>query len=206
MLFRLLLLPPVAAWQRAHGSPFELYTEASVNLAQDADLMAAMVDAGFTSVFLGIETPSPEALREAGKRQNAAVDLHAAVDTLTRTGLEVMGGFIVGFDHDDAGVFALQRDFISALPVPLAMVGILTALPGTALWRRLEREGRLVTQASGDQFGRPNFKPAMGESALVQGYAGLLERCTPRKPTSSAARRSSSAAARRPASRSGARN
>lgn len=169
------LLPIIARWQAEHGNPFAFYTEASVNLAADTELVQAMVAAGFVSVFLGIETPSPETLREAGKRQNAAVDLVEAVNTLSRAGLEVMGGFIVGFDHDDERVFDVQRDFISALPVPLAMVGILTALPGTALWRRLDREGRLVQTASGDQFGRPNFRPRMGEEALLRGYARLLE-------------------------------
>jgi radical SAM superfamily enzyme YgiQ (UPF0313 family) len=170
------LLPEVARWQSARGWPFSLYTEASVNLASDDALLRAMVEAGFDSVFLGIETPSHEALRAARKRQNVGVDLTAAIDTITRAGIEVMGGFIVGFDADDAASFDLQHAFIDASPIPLAMVGLLTALPGTALWRRLEREGRLRETSGGDQFGRPNFVPAMGEGALLAGYAGLLER------------------------------
>jgi radical SAM superfamily enzyme YgiQ (UPF0313 family) len=168
------LLPELARWQRERGRPFSLYTEASVNLASDPALLRAMVDAGFESVFLGLETPSPEALLAAKKRQNVGVDLAAAVDIITRAGLEVMGGFIVGFDTDDAATFNLQWEFIRHTPVPLAMVGLLTALPGTDLWRRLGREGRLLRSASGDQFGRPNFTSRMGDALLLDGYAGLM--------------------------------
>ncbi len=167
-------LPELLTWQIEHGYPFEFYTEASVNLADDDALIQAMVQAHFTSVFLGIETPSVEALKLTGKRQNAAVDLVQAVDHLTRSGLEVMGGFIVGFDTDDPAIFEAQRRFISSIPVPLAMVGLLMALPGTALWRRLEREKRIRGTASGDQFGRPNFVPAMDERLLLEGYHELL--------------------------------
>ena len=167
-------LPELLAWQTAHRYPFEFYTEASVNLADDDALIQAMVQAHFTSVFLGIETPSVEALKLTGKRQNAAVDLVQAVDHLTRSGLEVMGGFIVGFDSDDPTIFEAQRRFIASIPVPLAMVGLLMALPGTALWRRLEREGRIRETATGDQFGRPNFVPAMDERKLLEGYHTLL--------------------------------
>lgn len=168
------LLPQVIEWQASHGDPFEFYTEASVNLASDENLMQAMVQAGFTAVFLGIETPSQEALSDAGKWQNVKVDLVEAIDTLTRSGLEVMGGFIVGFDQDTEGIFELQREFIAKLPIPLAMVGMLTCLPGTALWRRLEREGRILARPTGDQFDRPNFRPLMSEETLISGYARLL--------------------------------
>lgn len=168
------LLGAIAAWQERHGHPFELYTEASVNLAGDEDLLAAMVAAGFTSVFVGIETPSTQALREAGKTQNLRMDLRTAVERITAAGIEVMGGFIVGFDSDDAATFAAQRGFLADAPIPLAMVGLLTALPGTALWRRLAREGRLRVRATGDQFDRPNFRPTMDEATLLTGYAALL--------------------------------
>ncbi|MBW2162856.1 MAG: DUF4070 domain-containing protein [Deltaproteobacteria bacterium] len=102
------------------------------------------------------------------------MDLGEVVDRLTRVGLEVMGGFIVGFDSDTAEVFEAQRTFLSRTPIPLAMVGMLTALPGTQLSRRLEREGRLRTQSTGDQFGRPNFEPSMNERTLLNGYANLM--------------------------------
>ncbi|PCC67241.1 Radical SAM superfamily enzyme YgiQ, UPF0313 family [Nannocystis exedens] len=168
------LLPELGAWQEAHGHPFELYTEASLNLARDAALVSAMIAAGFTSVFLGIETPSAEALAETQKTQNLRVDLVAAVEALTRAGLEVMGGFIVGFDSDKPSAFEVQRRFLADAPIPLAMVGLLTALPDTQLWRRLEAEGRLRHESGGDQMTRPNFVPVMDEEALLAGYADLL--------------------------------
>ncbi len=168
------LLPKLAAWQKKRNYPFELYTEASVDLASDEELMEEMVWSGFTSVFLGIETPSTAALESAGKRQNLKLDLAVAVERITQQGMEVMGGFIVGFDSDRPEVFKLQREFIGSLPMPLAMVGILTAMPGTPLWRRLGKEGRLRDSQTGDQFCRPNFKPRMDERALLSGYAALM--------------------------------
>jgi radical SAM superfamily enzyme YgiQ (UPF0313 family) len=169
------LLPEIVRWQREHRFPFELYTEASIDLAAQPALLKAMVEAGFSTVFVGIETPSPEALRETHKLQNLKAGLADAVHTLTRAGLEVCSGFIVGFDADGPGIFEMQRSFIDALPIPTAMVGLLTALPGTSLWRRMERERRLRSAAGGDQFGtRPNFLPAMDEQVLLEGYRGLL--------------------------------
>ena len=168
------LLPEVAAWQRAHGTPFDLYTEASLNLAGEPALLAAMVDAGFTAVFVGLETPDVETLARIGKKQNTIGDPAEEVEALTRAGLEVYAGFIVGFDGDDAAAVARQREFVSRLPIPRAMVGILTALPGTQLWRRLEREGRLRGRATGDQFDRTNFETTMGDEALVSAYRDLL--------------------------------
>jgi radical SAM superfamily enzyme YgiQ (UPF0313 family) len=168
------LLPEIAAWQRAHGQPFDLLTEASLDLAALPELVAAMIDAGFSAVFIGIETPDAAALEEAGKRQNLRVPAAEAVGRLSAAGLEVFAGFIVGFDADDATTFERQRAFIQSLPIPRAMVGTLTALPGTALSRRLEREGRLRADPTGDQFDRTNFEPAMGEEALLAGYRQLL--------------------------------
>jgi radical SAM superfamily enzyme YgiQ (UPF0313 family) len=170
------LLPVMMRWQRSRGRPFDFYTEASINLADDPQLLADMVDAGFSSVFVGIESPSKKALEEANKFQNLRVDLPEAVDRITRAGIEVMGGFIVGFDSDGEDVFAMQREFLASQPIPLAMVGMLTALPGTALWRRLEAEGRLRERSSGDQFSRPNFAPAMEEGVLLRGYMDLMSR------------------------------
>ena len=168
------LLPEVAAWQQAHDYPFALYTEATIDLANYDQLLADMITAGFRAVFLGIETPSEEALLETGKRQNLRVDPLDAVNRLTDAGLEVMAGFIVGFDSDDTSIFALQRSFIEQSPIPLAMVGLLSAPPGTALWRRLVREGRLRSGFSGEQFTRTNFEPVMDEVDLLRGYAALM--------------------------------
>ncbi len=168
------LLPQVAAWQRAHGRPFDLYTEASLDLAGHPELMSAMHEAGFGAVFVGIESPSTESLSEAGKTQNLRMPPEEAVARLTAAGFEVFAGFIVGFDADGPAIFDQQLDLISRIPVPRAMVGLLSALPGTALWRRLEKEGRLRQVPSGDQFERPNFEPAMDEAELLGGYRRLL--------------------------------
>jgi radical SAM superfamily enzyme YgiQ (UPF0313 family) len=170
------LLPVLQAWQERHGFPFDFLTEASVDLATHPPLVAGMVAAGFSAVFLGIETPSNEALSQAGKTQNLRMPQEQAVEELTRAGLEVFAGFIVGFDSDGPEIFDRQLAFISSLAIPRAMVGVLTAIPGTQLWRRLEQQGRLRHDhpALGDPFARPNFEPAMDERTLLIGYRGLL--------------------------------
>ena len=168
------LLPRIAAWQEANGRPFDLYTEASVDLAGEPALVEAMITAGFTGVFLGIETPSEESLAAAGKRQNLRMDPATAVARLTAAGFEVFAGFIIGFDTDGPDIFDRQIEFISRQPIPRAMIGLLNAAPNTALWRRLEREGRLRSTGLGDQFHRPNFEPAMDEAALLAGYRRVL--------------------------------
>lgn len=168
------LLPALTAWQARHRFPFEFYTEASVDLVGELGLVAGMVGAGFRSVFLGIETPAPATLKAALKTQNLRQDPAEAVVSLTRAGLEVMAGFIVGFDEDDTAALEAQEAFLRKAPIPLAMVGVLTALPGTALWRRLAQEGRLRTKGTGENFERPNFQPRMDEAALLEGYARLV--------------------------------
>src|SRR6185295_10159449 len=137
------LLPDLAAWQEKHGHPFSLLTEASVNLADDTELLRDMQRAGFTRVFLGIETPEPESLKEAQKSQNRG-NLLDSVRKIQNHGMEVMAGFIVGFDNDPDDIFERQIEFIRESAIPMAMVGMLNALPDTQLWKRLEREGRLL--------------------------------------------------------------
>jgi len=168
------LLPELRKWQAANGWPFDFYTEASVNLGRHRGLVEQLADCGFNGVFLGIETPSPAALAETKKTQNLNLDLDEVVDDLTRAGFEVMAGFIVGFDSDDESAFELQRAFLESAPIPLAMVGLLTALPDTALWRRLDGEGRLRADGDGENFGRPNFATVIDEETLLAGYAALL--------------------------------
>jgi radical SAM superfamily enzyme YgiQ (UPF0313 family) len=168
------LLGPLKTWMREHGDPFYLYTEASLNLASDDALIDAMVAAGFSSIFIGIETPSDEALRHTQKLQNTTVDVVEGVRKLTARGLEVMAGFIVGFDTDDADAVERQRLFIGRSPIPLAMVGLLIALPGTQLERRLEREGRLIHESGGNNFMRTNFVTTLDEVTLLEGYSRLL--------------------------------
>ncbi|HZN06307.1 MAG TPA: radical SAM protein, partial [Pyrinomonadaceae bacterium] len=121
-----LLLPALVEWQKKHGYPFSLLTEASVNLADDDDLLTAMKDAGFRRVFLGIETPVEESLKEAQKSQNRG-DLLNSVRKIQNHGMEVMGGFIVGFDNDPDDIFERQIKFIRESAIPMAMVGMLNA-------------------------------------------------------------------------------
>ncbi len=170
-----LLLPELAAWQERHGMPFQFLTEASVNLADDDELLGGMRRAGFRSVFLGIETPVESSLREAHKLQNTRASLLDSVTKIQLNGLQVMAGFIVGFDSDPVDIFERQIDFIRKSAIPLAMVGLLNALPDTQLWRRLKREGRLIDESSGDNTSCAlNFVPRMNASRLVEGYRSLM--------------------------------
>jgi len=170
-----LLLPDLIEWQRKNGYPFSLLTEASVNLADDDDLLAAMKDAGFRRVFLGIETPVEESLKEAQKSQNRG-NLLDSVRKIQSHGMEVMAGFIVGFDNDPADIFERQIEFIRESAIPLAMVGMLNALPDTQLWKRLEREGRLLgADATGNNtIATLNFIPKMDVETLVAGYQQIM--------------------------------
>jgi radical SAM superfamily enzyme YgiQ (UPF0313 family) len=164
------LLPELAEWQARRDYPFVLLTEASVNLADDVELLSDMQRAGFRRVFLGIETPVEESLKEAQKSQNRG-NMVDAVKRIQQYGMEVMAGFIVGFDHDPEDIFQRQIDFIRESAIPLAMVGLLTALPDTQLWRRLEREGRLLGESSGNNTNCSlNFIPKMDTARLIEGY------------------------------------
>ena len=170
------MLPELIAWQKANHYPFKFLTEASVNLAYDEELMSLMSIANFGDVFLGLETPCNDSLKEAGKTQNVGKDLREAVVQLQNHGLHVMGGFMVGFDHDNPDtIFRDQLKFIQSAGVPVAMIGTVTALPGTRLWHRLREEGRLLSEASGNNTaGETNFEPTMGMTTLVAGYHDLL--------------------------------
>ena len=169
-----LLLPALGAWQKKHDYPFSLLTEASVNIADDDDLLDDMREAGFRRVFLGIETPVEESLKEAQKTQNRG-NLLESVKKIQGYGLEVMAGFIVGFDNDPDDIFERQIRFIRESAIPLAMVGLLNALPDTQLWRRLEREGRLLGEASGNNtVCTLNFVTKMDPARLVAGYQSIM--------------------------------
>jgi radical SAM superfamily enzyme YgiQ (UPF0313 family) len=168
-------LKALKPWQEANDFPFALYTEASVNLAQDRELMKLMTEAGFDSVFLGLETPADQCLAECGKSQNRSVDLVEAVKTIQRNGMEVMGGFIIGFDNDPPDIFERQIEFIQNSGVVRAMIGLLEALPGTRLYRRLKEEGRLLEDCSGDNCdGAMNFIPKMDSQLVRQRYYAVL--------------------------------
>lgn len=169
------MLPEIIKWQKENNYPFTLLTEASVNLAEDQKLMDLMSAANFNKVFLGLETPCMESLKECGKLQNTTTDLNEAVRIIHQNGMQVMAGFIVGFDHDTENIFEAQIKFIQQIGVCTAMVGILGAIPQTRLWHRLRAEGRLLQDTSGDNTdGSINFIPKMGINNLLQGYKSVI--------------------------------
>ncbi|HYJ91219.1 MAG TPA: B12-binding domain-containing radical SAM protein, partial [Pyrinomonadaceae bacterium] len=169
------LMPDLIMWSRGNGNPFSYITEASVNLAEDDALLQMMEDAGFRRVFLGIETPVQESLKEAQKGQNTRRNLLESVRKIQSYGMEVMAGFIVGFDHDPEDIFELQMQFIRESGIPLAMVGLLNALPDTQLWRRLEKEDRLLEMSHGNNTDCTiNFIPKMNTAMLIEGYKSIL--------------------------------
>ncbi|MBD0372411.1 MAG: B12-binding domain-containing radical SAM protein, partial [Pyrinomonadaceae bacterium] len=169
------LLPELVEWSERHSKPFTFITEASVNLAEDDDLLEMMKRANFRRVFLGIETPVEESLKEAQKGQNTRRDLLDSVRKIQSYGLEVMAGFIVGFDTDPEDIFERQIKFIRESAIPLAMVGLLTALPDTQLWRRLAKEGRLLEESTGNNMdGSLNFIPRMDTARLIEGYERIV--------------------------------
>jgi radical SAM superfamily enzyme YgiQ (UPF0313 family) len=170
------VLRRIIAWQAAHGRPFTFSTEASVDLAKDDELLGLMTRAGFTMAFVGIETPVAESLESAHKRTNLGISLRDSVRKIQESGIEVTAGFIVGFDTDPEDVAARQIAFIQESGIATAMVGLLSALPGTALFRRLAAEGRLLGESSGDNTHelRLNFVPRMDASRLIDAYAEVL--------------------------------
>ena len=176
------LLPALARWRKGKIG-FSFHTEASINLADDDELIRLMVKAGFNKVFIGIETPDEVSLEECNKIQNVNRDLVQDVKHLQRSGLEVQGGFIVGFDSDNQSIFQRQVDFIQNSGIVTAMVGLLQAPPGTKLYERLKGENRLSGTMSGDNVdGSTNIIPLMGIEKLRGGYRHLMEQIyTPRQ-------------------------
>ena len=182
------LVRAIADWQKARGYPFSLFTEASVNLARMDELMDGMIEAGFNSVFLGIETPNPKALRKMKKPQNVSKReenyLFNCVRKIQQKGMRVDGGFILGLDDDDEGAFDAQIDFIQGVGIPMAMVGLLNALKDTNLYDRLNRENRLLEESFGSSTDRVlnltsvnvalNFKPEMDIETLMEGYRRVI--------------------------------
>jgi radical SAM superfamily enzyme YgiQ (UPF0313 family) len=169
------LLPALIDWRK--GKKVGLFgTEVSINLADDESLMQSMVKAGFGAVFVGIETPEESGLAECSKKQNMGRDLVESVKRLQRAGLQVQGGFIVGFDSDTPSIFQRQIDFIQESGIVTAMVGLLQAPPGTRLHKRLKHAGRLLEQMSGDNVdGTTNIVPTMDLDTLRRGYRRILQ-------------------------------
>ena len=172
------MLTALAAWRRENEAfGFNFITEASLNLADDQELMQLMKDANFKSVFLGIETPDESGLIASNKLQNTKRSLLESVATIQSYGMQVMGGFILGFDTDREDIFDRMVDFIQKAGIPIAMVGLLQAMPGTQLFRRLRGEGRIVDEDAGNNTGgHLNFLPRMDATRLVEGYQSVLKR------------------------------
>jgi radical SAM superfamily enzyme YgiQ (UPF0313 family) len=173
------LLEALIPWQAQRRYPFIFVGQASVDLADHPQLVELMAQAGFRHIFLGIETPAAASLAESRKRQNLNRDLVAAVKMIHARGIEVYGGFIVGFDADPPDIFAAQARFIEAAAIPSASVGMLAAPPGTPLYKRLQAEGRVLGRTSGDaimNLAGMNIVPKMGRERLISGYGQLITR------------------------------
>ncbi len=169
------VLPALIKWRKGKTG-IRFLTEASINLADDQPLMDLMVKAGFDKVFIGIETPDEECLAECSKIQNRNRNLVEDVNRIQRAGLQVQGGFIVGFDHDRPSIFQAQIDFIQKSGIVTAMVGLLQAPPGTRLYERMKEEGRLRGDSSGDNVdGTTNIIPVMSLESLREGYKAILQ-------------------------------
>ena len=169
-------LPAIIQWMKAKKNPFSLITEASINLADDEKLMHLMTEAGFNTVFVGIESPNEESLLECNKLPNKNRDLVASVKKIQNHGLQVMGGFIVGFDSDPLSIFKSQINFIQKSGIVTAMVGLLIAPPETRLYKRLKKENRILPGATGDNTDFSiNFIPKMNYEVLVNGYKHILD-------------------------------
>jgi len=171
------ILPAIADWMEKRKHPFYLNTEASINLADDEQLMNLMVRAGFEAVFIGIESPNEESLVECNKSQNRNRDLISSVKKIQQAGLEVQGGFIVGFDNDPPSIFEKLTSFIQESGIVTAMVGLLNAPKGTRLQKRLENEGRMLKDFTGNNTDFSiNFIPRMDSKELLDGYQKILDK------------------------------
>jgi radical SAM superfamily enzyme YgiQ (UPF0313 family) len=169
------LLPAIIKWMEINDYPFYFITEASINLSDDDELMAMMVKAGFAKVFVGIETPDESCLMECNKLHNNNRDLIECVNIIQRYGMEVFGGFIVGFDNDPPDIFQRQIDFIQKSGIITAMVGLLNAPRLSKLYQRLNNEGRITDQFTGDNTDCSiNFVPLMGKNELLTGYQKII--------------------------------
>lgn len=177
------ILPAMTEWMNIHNYPFKFNAETSINLADDAQLLEMMCDAGFDSTFIGIETPAEESLHSCHKVQNENRDLLKNVRQIQKAGLQVSGGFIVGFDSDTPSVFQRQVDFIQESGIVAAMVGLLNAPKNTRLYEQMEKENRLTVDATGSNTDfTMNFEPKMDKRELQEGYRHIINSIYKEKP------------------------
>ena len=168
------ILPVLKEWLKDRNYPFSFFTEASINIADDEELMNLMSEAGFDSVFVGIETVDEDSLAECNKVQNRKRDLVEDVKRIQRHGIQVQGGFILGFDSDKPSVFANMIEFIQNSGIVTAMVGMLNAPKGTKLFERMKEEGRLTDEFAGSNETGINFAPKMDKNDLITGYHNVV--------------------------------
>jgi radical SAM superfamily enzyme YgiQ (UPF0313 family) len=168
------ILPAIIQWQRERKYPLTLSTQVSVNLSDDKELMEMMIAAGFATVFIGIETPDPDGLRECGKFHNNNRDLLESVKKMQNMGFEVNAGFILGFDSDKDTVFQTQVDFIQKSGIVAAMVGLLNVSPKSRLYERLKKDNRLIDNVNSSELTELNFVPKMDPNTLIAGYGKVL--------------------------------
>jgi radical SAM superfamily enzyme YgiQ (UPF0313 family) len=177
------LLPAMNNWMREHRHPFSFNAETSIDLADDGVLLSLMVDTGFTSTFVGIETPDEVCLQECNKKQNKNRNLLQSVRKIQNAGMQVSGGFIIGFDSDSPSVFQRQIEFIQQSGIVAAMVGLLNAPKDTKLYKRLAAENRLTVEASGNNTDSSmNFVPKMNIHLLMEGYKSIIYNIYATKP------------------------
>lgn len=177
------LLPAMKKWMQEHDAPFVFTSQVSINLADDEELLNGMVDTGFISAFIGIETPDEVSLQDCNKLQNKNRDMLHSVRKIQKAGIDVSAGFIVGFDSDTSSVFERQIEFIQQSGIVSAMVGLLNAPKNTKLYNRLEGENRLTTEATGSNTDSSmNFIPAMDKHELLDGYHSIIRNIYAVKP------------------------
>jgi len=170
-----LILKEIVLWMKMHNKPFVFSTEVSITVADDIEIIELLKESNFSGLFVGIETPDEESLKLCGKIQNVGKDLREKVKFLQRNGLEVKGGFIVGFDTDTANTFDRMIEFIQNSGIVTAMVGLLHALPKTKLYKRLMKDGRILNAASGNNTDSTlNFIPIINKEILLNGYRKIL--------------------------------
>ena len=174
------VLREIIRWQRERAYPLTLFTEASLDLAEDEELMELMGLANFQSVFIGIETPNEDSLRETKKYQNVrpnAGTLLERVHRVQRHGIDVWCGMIVGFDHDDPSIFEVMPKFLAEARISAALVGMLYAIPTTPLYDRLRAESRLNDDEARERYGTNVIPLGMSRQELRDGFIRVMQAC-----------------------------
>jgi radical SAM superfamily enzyme YgiQ (UPF0313 family) len=171
------ILNRLIPWMQAHGEPFSFWTQASVNLGQDREMIDLLTAANFAYVFLGVETPEPDILRAAGKYQNLRNPLKDSLAAIDANGLNMIASFIIGFDGEQSGAVDRIAEFVEELAIPITMINILQPLPNTRLWKRLENEGRLLLgKTSGDFYGMKfNYLPTRPQEEILEEFVRGLD-------------------------------